>query len=131
MLGQHNFLVDLFVLPLSGAEIVLGVQWLKTLGPVLTDYEHLVMKFIKDGSIVQLQGESKPAITHSSLHQLRRLVETQALDSIYQLHLLNSNSNSPPSSPLLPIQNLLAQYQDLFSEPTDLPPHRSTDHRII
>jgi hypothetical protein len=131
MLGQHNFLVDLFVLPLSGAEIVLGVQWLKTLGPVLTDYEHLVMKFIKDGSIVQLQGESKPAITHSSLHQLRRLVETQALDSIYQLHLLNSNSNSPPSSPLLPIQNLLAQYQDLFSEPTDLPPHRSTDHHII
>jgi hypothetical protein len=39
LVGSHQFCVDLFVLPLSGADIVLGVQWLKTLGPVLTDYE--------------------------------------------------------------------------------------------
>jgi hypothetical protein len=38
-LGTHPFLVDLFVLPLIGVEVVLGVQWLKILGPVLTDYK--------------------------------------------------------------------------------------------
>jgi hypothetical protein len=88
--------VDLFVLPLSGAEIVLGVQWLKTLGPVLTNYDTLTMKFLQNGSVVELQGEPKPCLLDSSLHQLRRLVATQALDSIYQLHLLLPSDTPPP-----------------------------------
>lgn len=40
------FSINLHVLPLCGANLVLGVQWLKSLGPVLTDYNDLTMKFI-------------------------------------------------------------------------------------
>ncbi|PNX65654.1 hypothetical protein L195_g054648, partial [Trifolium pratense] len=40
-MGSQAFVVDLYVLPLSGAELVLGVQWLKTLGPIVTDYDKL------------------------------------------------------------------------------------------
>jgi hypothetical protein len=42
----------LFVLPLIGVEVVLGVQWLKTLGPVLTDYKWKCEKHKKGGWIV-------------------------------------------------------------------------------
>lgn len=38
---ERVFTVDLHVLPLCGADIVLSVQWLKSLGPVLTDYNYL------------------------------------------------------------------------------------------
>jgi hypothetical protein len=89
MVGPHQFSVDLFVLPLSGADIVLGVQWLKTLGPILTDYEHLTMQFMKDGLLVQLIGEPKPSPLESSLHQLRRLVATNSLDHSYHIQLLS------------------------------------------
>lgn len=34
----HHFTLDLFQLPLCGIVIVLGVQWLKNLGPVTTNY---------------------------------------------------------------------------------------------
>jgi predicted aspartyl protease len=67
-LGSHFFTIDFFILPLSGAEIVLGVQWLKTLGPVVTDYEKLTMRFQSGGKVIQLSGEPKTAPSESSLH---------------------------------------------------------------
>jgi len=55
---QNNiFIVALHVLPISGANIVLGVQWLKSLGPVLTDYTTLTMQFFYKGTLVTLQGD--------------------------------------------------------------------------
>lgn len=55
---NHNFTMDLHALPLCGADVVLGVQWLKSLGPVLTDYNDLTMKFMSKGHIVELKGDT-------------------------------------------------------------------------
>lgn len=41
----HSFSMDLFVLGLRGADVVLGAQWLKRLGPVLMNYNSLTMTF--------------------------------------------------------------------------------------
>jgi hypothetical protein len=35
----NTFLVDLFVMPLAGYDMVLGTQWLATLGPILWDFD--------------------------------------------------------------------------------------------
>lgn len=57
VLQQHSFTVDFYVLPIAGANVILGVQWLQSLGPVLTDYTHLSMQFFHDGRLVNLQGD--------------------------------------------------------------------------
>ncbi|VFQ75092.1 unnamed protein product [Cuscuta campestris] len=41
----HVFDVDLFLLEIHGPDIVLGVQWLQTLGKVAHDYANLMMEF--------------------------------------------------------------------------------------
>lgn len=44
-LQGHTFTMDLFILPIQGVDVVLGIQWLEMLGPVLTDYKQLTMDF--------------------------------------------------------------------------------------
>lgn len=39
------FRASLFILPLGGYDLVLGTQWLATLGPILWDFRHLTMAF--------------------------------------------------------------------------------------
>jgi hypothetical protein len=37
-LQEFSFHTDLFILPLAGCDEVLGVQWLRTLGPILWNF---------------------------------------------------------------------------------------------
>lgn len=53
----YTFSVELFQLPLGGANIVHGVQWLKTLGPVTTDYSLLTMSFTYMDQPVSLRAD--------------------------------------------------------------------------
>ncbi|CAB4282646.1 unnamed protein product [Prunus armeniaca] len=43
-IGTYIYTSDMFALPLGGCDIVLGVQWLRTLCPILWDFERLTMK---------------------------------------------------------------------------------------
>jgi len=54
---DNTFILDLYILPISGANVVFGVQWLKTLGPVLTNDSTLSMQFFYQDRLVVLHGE--------------------------------------------------------------------------
>ncbi|XP_043724096.1 uncharacterized protein LOC122671070 [Telopea speciosissima] len=129
LLQGHFFTLDLFILPLEGADIVLGIQWLELLGPILTDYKMLTMEFEWEGVKVQLKGE--PCINGDPLprKQLHQLYCTKGIASLYHLKI---SVDSPPSSAHLPseVQSLLQKFDSVFSSPTELPPHREFDHQI-
>uniref|UniRef100_A0A803N656 Uncharacterized protein n=1 Tax=Chenopodium quinoa TaxID=63459 RepID=A0A803N656_CHEQI len=40
-----DFTADVFLLPLSGSDLVLGIQWFVQVGPVLWDFSNLTMEF--------------------------------------------------------------------------------------
>lgn len=67
----HPFTLDLFHLPLCGADIVLGVQWLKLLGPVTTDFASLPMSFLYMGRPITLIADVPPTPSPASAHQLK------------------------------------------------------------
>lgn len=69
-MDSHEFLVDLFVLPISGTEMVLGVQWLQSLGPVLTDCSQRTLKFVQNGKLIEISATPKPHPKEASLPNL-------------------------------------------------------------
>ena len=130
-LQQHSFVVDLYVLPIVGANVILGVQWLQSLGPVLTDYTKLNMQFFHDGRIVQLQGD--PVAQRDLLFspQFRRVCRNQPNSICFHITVLPEDSEPVMPSPIDPqVQHLLQQFFVLFQDPTQLPPARDTDHQI-
>ena len=44
-IGDYNLRSDMFSLPLGRCDVVLGAQWLRTLGPILWDFAELWMHF--------------------------------------------------------------------------------------
>lgn len=55
-LQGYSFSIYFFLLPLAGCDIVLGIQWLCTPGPILRDFIKLTMSFSHGGQRCLLQG---------------------------------------------------------------------------
>lgn len=45
LVAQHIFPICFYVLPIQGVDVVLGVQWLQTLGPFVSDFTIPSMSF--------------------------------------------------------------------------------------
>nr|GEX43424.1 hypothetical protein [Tanacetum cinerariifolium] len=56
-LQRKIYVADVIILPLGGCEMVLGIQWLSTLGVIQCDLKILVMEFMKDGKKYVLRGK--------------------------------------------------------------------------
>jgi hypothetical protein len=56
-LGRHDLVQDVYVMDLQDTNIIPGVQWLSTLGPITTNYKTIEMSFTKEsGGKVVLRG---------------------------------------------------------------------------
>ncbi|XP_028216783.1 uncharacterized protein LOC114398871 [Glycine soja] len=131
VLQHHSFTVDLYVLPIAGANIILGVQWLQSLGPVLTDYTKLTMQFFHDDRLVELRGDPDAHRELLSYPQFRRVCRHQPQSLYFHITVLPEDFEHPLTKPVDPqVQHLLHQFAILFQDPTTLPPARDTDHQI-
>ena len=46
--GDYHMKTHMFSIAMGGCDIVLGVEWLCTLGPITMDYQELYMSFTQD-----------------------------------------------------------------------------------
>ena len=127
-----KFTVDLHLLPLSGANLVLRVQWLKALGPILTDYNTLSMKFFHGGNLVELKGDDASTLSLLSHPQVHRLLRKDGANTYLHIAITTTKPPSNPTIATLPseIQPLITKFNSLFQPPQSLPPSRPTDHHI-
>ena len=126
------FSLDVMLVPLGSCEIVLGVQWLASVGPILWDFEKLRMEFKYKGQRVVLRGTQKLDVewlegkrSQQKLHKSAQIFALQ-IYPVSSATLLSSINNCSPA-----LQQLLDEYKDIFEEPKVLPPHKAHDHRIL
>ena len=74
-----------FVLPICGADVILGGKWLATLGLHMADYDRSQLKFMQNGKYVTLQGDTSNRLARVECHHLRRLVATDAISEVYTI----------------------------------------------
>nr|GFC61169.1 retrotransposon-related protein [Tanacetum cinerariifolium] len=125
--------VDLYVLPMQGPDVVLGIQWLQNLGKVTHDYAHQTMEFTLLDTTYSLKGDDSLRMKKISLYQMQAMLEH---DNVYEIHYLSIETEVEEMSPetaflrSAELEHLLLRFDSLFQVPTTLPPHRSIDHRI-
>jgi hypothetical protein len=75
-LGRHELAQDFYVMDLPDTNIILGVQWLSTLGPITTNYKTMEMSFTEEtGKKVVLRGMTG---------NIPRVVTSKCMEVIFQ-----------------------------------------------
>ncbi|XP_058753077.1 uncharacterized protein LOC131626262 [Vicia villosa] len=140
-LQNKPFTLPFYLLPIEGADIVLGMAWLRTLGPIQADFSIPSLTFQHQNTPLTLTGDPSSTPTNTTFHQLRQLIHTDAIASFHLLLMepiqqppqTNEPNISTPSNqnPLpLPLTTLLTKFQSIFQQPKGLPPSRPHDHHI-
>jgi len=91
--------LPVYILPIFGADLVLGVSWLATLGAHISDYNTLQSKFYLDNQFITLQGEKTQLPHPAQFNQLCRLHHTHAIEQVFTLQQLQSQPVSESSLP--------------------------------
>lgn len=133
-----EFVTDVLLLPLGGCDLVLGVQWLSSLGPILWNFKELTMQFQYLGEKVMLRGSQDKQLRHVNASRMGKILKQGGELSSIQLllaaytrpQLLPSTSTTKETVPQ-DLATLISHFPAVISEPTCLPPLRTDfDHRM-
>nr|GEY40392.1 Ty3/gypsy retrotransposon protein [Tanacetum cinerariifolium] len=114
--------VDLYVLPVKGPDVVLGIQWLQKLGNVTHDYSQQTMEFSLANTTYSLKGDESLRMKRTSLHHMQALLEADDVYGVYKVYSFSmvtegiTTSSEMIESTSPKIEQLLARFSSLFQE---------------
>jgi hypothetical protein len=117
-------------IPMGGADVVLGIQWLQSLGTMAFNFQELFMKFSLEGKEIELRGiTGKPDKVINS-NCMTKLLKKGHQGVIAQLCSLDVQT-SKPSIPQ-DLQRNIDKHSEIFEDILKgIPPTRNHDHEIL
>lgn len=122
----RKFTADLFIIP--GADVVLGMSWLRGLGEVTWDFTNMTMSFTHKRERVKVAADEpnkRPGGCHNE-----KILDSLASDApaflIQEVSPGQNQDNPLPHD----MSDLLQEFDNIFGATTGLPPEREHDHRI-
>ena len=126
-LGKFFTKADFYILSLEGYDVVIGTQWLHTLGEIMWDFSKMIMRFQSAGKMITLKGLTDQVVDS---HEINRLSSKQPIGALVQIMAIEDHDQLEQGSDAPELQELLGSFSELFREPTGLPPNRVHDHKI-
>jgi hypothetical protein len=128
-MGEYVMNSPMISIPMGGADVVLGIQWLQSLGTVAFNFQELFMKFSLEGKEIELRGiTGKPGKVISS-NGMTKLLKNGHQGIISKLCSLDVQT-SKPSIPQ-DLQRIIDKNSKVFEDiPKGLPPTGNHDHEI-
>ncbi|XP_034707028.1 uncharacterized protein LOC117930485 [Vitis riparia] len=121
------FSLTLYSLPLTGLDIVLGIQWLELLGSVVCDWRELTMEFMWENQTKKLVGIDGQHIQAASIEELTKEIRPSHAQFALCLQVAHTEPQQNIHSSM---REILQEFSDLFIEPSSLPLTREVDHSI-
>ncbi|KAA0054528.1 peroxidase 64 [Cucumis melo var. makuwa] len=137
-LNNWKIIEDFLPLDLGGVDVILGMQWLYSLGVTMVDWKNLSLTFSVDGKSVNIKGDPSLTKARISLKNMIKnwgdkdagfLIECRSIE----VKVVESNAYCLQSTEVLSsgsISSVINQFQDVFEWPEKLPPQREIEHHI-
>lgn len=117
--------MDFIVLEPGSADVILGVQLLRTLGKCEVDWQNHELSFMTKLGRVTLKGDVS---TEGVLQD--QSVECSGMDWNWTtITMFTATSESVSVAPSC-VTEVLRKFEDVFAEPTEPPPNRGFEHSI-
>ncbi|XP_065849153.1 uncharacterized protein [Euphorbia lathyris] len=126
-MGDFECEIKALVLDIWCLDVILGIDWLQTLGEVCHDWKLKKMKFWRDGKQVELIG------TYPNHHEppaLQVWLEDEGKGRMEIKSKEEGRQNAMEGVQLEQIEEVLGKFKSVFAEPRGLPPPRKTSHAI-
>jgi hypothetical protein len=131
-LGRHELVQDVYVMDLPDTNIILGFQWLSTLGPITTNYKTMEMSFTEEGGrkivLWGMTGNSAKIVTAKRMEAIFRREEI-----VYAAECrISARMDEQGKVHYTPeIQEIIDKHNKVFGPiPPGVPPDRRFEHII-
>ncbi|KAL0536628.1 hypothetical protein IC582_025586 [Cucumis melo] len=123
-------------LELGGVDVVLGMQWLHSLGVTVVDWKNLTLTFSAEGKQICVKRDPSLTKARISLKSMFKtwvdqdegfFIECRAIEVCEENELSNAGTVLPEAESL---QMMLKQFEDVFDWPKKLPLRRKIEHQI-
>ena len=127
-MGEYVLNSPMLSIPMGGADVVLRVQWLQSLGTITFNFQERFMKVSSEGKEVELRGIARKPGKIISSNGMTKLLKKEQRGIIAQLCSLEVPTLKSSISPDL--QKFLDNHSKVFETPKGFPPIRDHDHAI-
>lgn len=129
MMQGYSVTTDFLPLELNNVDVILGIQWLETLGEMRVNWKLQTMNISLSGNWMRLQGEPDICCSEVSLKAMRKVLEQQELSVLVECRELAVDTKEERKG-LKSLTKLLQYYEKVFEEPHGLPQARDREHAI-